>query len=133
MKRVTGLGGVFFKCDDPKKMKEWYRKHLGIDSDKYGAMFEWRDTKTPKNKCYTVWSLFEKNTKYFAPSKKQFMFNYRVKNLKALLKVLRKEDVKVIGEVEEYEYGKFGWIIDPEGNKIELWEPVDNKLKAKSQ
>ena len=129
MKRVTGLGGVFFKSKDPEKIKEWYRKHLGIDSDQHGAMFEWRDLLEPSKKCHTVWSPFSMTTKYFAPSEKPFMLNYRVENLEALLEVLRKEGVEVTGEVEEYEYGKFGWIMDPEGNKIELWEPVDEKLK----
>ncbi len=129
MKRVTGLGGVFFKTKDPEKTKEWYKKHLGIESDQYGGLFEWRDAAEPDKKCYTAWSPFSENTKYFSPSEKQFMFNYRVENLKALLEVLRQEGVEVVGEIEEYEYGKFGWILDPEGNKIELWEPVDENLK----
>jgi predicted enzyme related to lactoylglutathione lyase len=128
MKRVTGLGGVFFKCDDPEKMKNWYREHLGIESDQYGSMFEWRQKENPEQKGITVWSPFPSATGYFAPSDKPYMFNYRVENLHALLEMLRKEGVQVVGEVEEYDYGKFGWIMDPEGNKIELWEPVDDKL-----
>ena len=126
MKRVTGLGGVFFKCNDPEKMKEWYRIHLGIDSANDGAPFKWRDIDSPEKKCLTAWSTFPAGTKYFDPSQKPFMFNYRVENLVALLDALRKEGVTVVGEIEEYEYGKFGWILDPEGNKIELWEPVDD-------
>jgi len=129
MRRVTGLGGVFFKTNDPEKMKEWYRTHLGIESDQYGGMFEWRDKEKPEKVCYTAWGPFSKDTKYFQPSEKPYMFNYRVENLVALLEQLRKEGVQVVGEIEEYEYGKFGWIMDPEGNKIELWEPVDEKLK----
>ena len=133
MKRVTGLGGVFFKCEDPNKMKEWYRKHLGIESDQYGGKFEWLNPNDPGRICYTAWSPFSAKTTYFHPSQKAFMFNYRVANLAALLEVLRKEGVEVVGEVEEYEYGKFGWIMDPEGNKIELWEPIDDALTGDSK
>ncbi|MBS4027303.1 MAG: VOC family protein [Ignavibacteriales bacterium] len=129
MNRVTGIGGIFFKCDNPEQQKEWYRKHLGIESDQYGATFEWLDINNPDKKCTTVWSPFSSDTKYFLPSEKQYMFNYRVENLVELLKTLREEGVEVIDKVEEYEFGKFGWIVDPEGNKIELWEPVDEKLK----
>ena len=125
MKRVTGLGGVFFKCKDPEAMKDWYRKHLGIQSDKYGGVFKWRKPQAPDKTGYTSWSPFTEETKYFEPSTKSFMFNYRVENLEKLLEVLKEEGVTVIGEIESYEYGKFGWIMDPEGNKIELWEPID--------
>jgi predicted enzyme related to lactoylglutathione lyase len=128
MKRVTGLGGVFFKCHDPEKMQEWYRAHLGIESGKEGAVFKWRDFDVPGKTCITVWSTFPAGTKYFDPSQKPFMFNYRVDNLVALLEELRKEGVTIVGEIEEFEYGKFGWILDPEGNKIELWEPIDDSL-----
>jgi predicted enzyme related to lactoylglutathione lyase len=128
MKRVTGLGGVFFKCSDTAKIKEWYKKHLGIDSEPYGAIFKWRDNENPDRSGSTTWSPFPSTTEYFSPSEKPFMFNYRVENLRELLDVLRKEGVQVVGEIEEYEYGKFGWILDPDGNKIELWEPVDEKL-----
>jgi predicted enzyme related to lactoylglutathione lyase len=129
MKRVTGIGGVFFKCENPAQQKEWYRKHLGIDAGEYGAMFESRDIDIPEKKITTVWSTFKKETEYFLPSTKEFMFNYRVENLTELLKTLREEGVTVMDKVEEYEFGKFGWIMDPEGNKIELWEPVDEKMK----
>lgn len=128
MKRVTGLGGVFFKCQDPEKTKKWYEKHLGIESDQYGTKFEWRSSDNPPKKCYTVWSPFSDKTQYFSPSEKPYMFNYRVENLEKLLEVLKDEGVEIVGEIEKYEYGKFGWIMDPEGNKIELWEPVDEKL-----
>jgi predicted enzyme related to lactoylglutathione lyase len=128
MKRVTGLGGVFFKANDPKKIKEWYQTHLGMQMDDYGFSFHWKeigkeDAKAP---AATAWSPFKSDTKYFAPSEKPYMFNYRVENLVELLKVLKEEGVEVIGEMQEFSYGKFGWILDPEGNKIELWEPKDD-------
>ncbi|GHN00359.1 glyoxalase [Cytophagales bacterium WSM2-2] len=128
MKRVTGLGGVFFKSDDAKKLREWYGKHLGLPVTEWGATFEWidpdhKDAKTPAT---TAWSTFAKDTKYFEPSQKPFMFNYRVENLVELLKVLKEEGVEIVGEIQEFSYGKFGWILDPEGNKIELWEPKDD-------
>jgi predicted enzyme related to lactoylglutathione lyase len=121
--RVTGLGGFFFKTKDPKKVKEWYKTHLGLNTDQYGCTFWWKDSEG--NKCSTQWSPFAEDTTYFQPSDKSFMMNYRVENLKELLKVLKKEGVTIVGKMEEYDYGKFGWILDPEGNKIELWEPKD--------
>jgi predicted enzyme related to lactoylglutathione lyase len=127
MKRVTGLGGVFFKTADPKKTRAWYEKHLGMKMDDYGHSFRWLELedKEPNAPALTQWSPFSSDTKYFAPSEKPYMFNYRVENLVELLKLLREEGVEVIGEIEEFSYGKFGWIMDPEGNKIELWEPKD--------
>jgi len=125
MKRVTGIGGVFFKADDPQKIKAWYNKHLGLNAGEYGAMFQWRDHDQSDIEGNTVWNPFPGDTDYYLPSKKAFMFNYRVDNLEKLLSVLREEGVEIIGEIEEYSYGKFGWIMDPEGNKIELWEPMD--------
>ncbi|WP_035334895.1 VOC family protein [Dokdonia sp. PRO95] len=126
MKRVTGIGGMFFKSEDPDAQKSWYKKHLGIPTDQYGWTFWWRDENG--NKCSTQWSPMNADTEYFSPSKKQFMFNFRVDNLIELLKVLKEEGVTIVGEVEEYSYGKFGWILDPEGNKIELWEPIDSEF-----
>lgn len=128
MKRVTGIGGLFFKCDDPNKMKNWYIKHLGLPEDQYGAKFIWRDDNDPNKRCLSQWSTFDSKTDYFEPSKKDFMFNYRVHDLVALLKVLKEEGIEQVGEMEVYDYGKFAWIMDPEGNKIELWEPIDEKL-----
>ena len=127
MKRVTGIGGIFFKAEDPKKLKDWYGKHLGLDISEWGSTFQWIDPDHPdaKTPARTVWSPFERDTKYFSPSEKPFMINYRVENLELLLDTLRQENVTVVGEVEEYPYGKFGWILDSEGNKIELWEPKD--------
>lgn len=127
-KRVTGIGGVFIKSENPDKLKEWYRDRLGFPTDQYGCMFVWRPDDNPEKKAITQWSLFNAKTTYFEPAKKEFMLNYRVENLKALLDVLKKEGVTVVGKIEEYSYGKFGWIMDPEGNKIELWEPIDSEL-----
>lgn len=126
-KRVTGIGGLFFKSANPKASKAWYKKHLGFNTDDYGCTFWWKDAHG--NDCSTQWSPFEKDTKYYEPSKKDFMFNYRVENLHELLKTLKTEGVTIIGEVEEYDYGKFGWIMDNDGNKIELWEPNDQVFK----
>ncbi|MBG7630139.1 MAG: hypothetical protein IZT56_06885 [Bacteroidetes bacterium] len=125
-KRVTGIGGLFFKTDDPEKLKKWYKTHLDFNVDDWGCTFWWKDKKG--NDASTQWSPFKSDTNYFSPSKKEFMFNYRVKNLKALLAKLKEENVTVIGEIEEYDYGKFGWILDPDGNKIELWEPIDTSF-----
>ena len=123
-KRVTGLGGFFFKSRDPETIKEWYKTHLGFNTDAYGCSFWWKDQ--GGKDCMTQWSPFKEDTAYFQPSKKEFMMNFRVENLHALLDTLKKEGVTIVGEIEEYEYGKFGWILDPEGNKLELWEPVDD-------
>jgi predicted enzyme related to lactoylglutathione lyase len=121
--RVTGIGGVFFKSKDPKASKEWYNKHLGFNTDDYGMTFRWKNEENEE--CTTQWSPFKEDTTYFEPSKKEFMFNYRVENLAELLKTLKEEGVTVVGKMEEYSYGKFGWILDNEGNKIELWEPIN--------
>lgn len=123
-KRVTGLGGFFFKTKDPDAIKYWYKEHLGIPVDQYGWTFWWKDENG--NKCSTQWSPFKEDTNYFSPSDKPFMMNFRVADLEGLLEVLRDEGVTVVGDMETYDYGKFGWILDPEGNKIELWEPVDS-------
>lgn len=124
IKRVTGIGGVFFKCENPKQINEWYKTHLGIPAGDYGWSFEWKDKEG--NDGMTQWSAFDAKTNYFSPSEKPFMMNYRVDNLEALLEVLKEEGVTIVGEMQSYDYGKFGWILDPEGNKIELWEPNDS-------
>ena len=124
-KRVTGIGGVFFKCKDPQKMKDWYKAHLGLDTDKYGTNFEWRQGADSSKKGFTQWSPFTETTKYFEPSAKEFMINYRVENLESLVEELKKEGVTVVDKIEAFEYGKFVHIMDIEGNKIELWEPND--------
>lgn len=121
--RVTGIGGVFFKANDVQETKDWYKKHLGFNTDDWGCTFWWKDNEGKK--ASTQWSPFTKDTEYFSPSKKDFMFNYRVENLVELLEELKEQGVTVIDKIEEYDYGKFGWIIDLDGNKIELWEPKD--------
>lgn len=121
--RVTGIGGLFFKTEDPKKLKEWYKNHLGFNVDDWGCTFWWKN-KNGKP-ASTQWSPFKSDTNYFEPSSKNYMFNYRVVNLENLYKKLRAEGVTIAGDIQTYEYGKFGWIMDPDGNKIELWEPID--------
>ncbi|MGB5236496.1 MAG: VOC family protein [Flavobacteriaceae bacterium] len=122
-KRITGLGGFFFKSKNPDAIKNWYKKHLGLNTDSYGCTFWWKDSSGKD--CSTQWSPFSEQTEYFNPSPKEFMMNFRVENLEVLLVLLKEEGVTIVGNVEEFEYGKFGWILDPEGNKIELWEPID--------
>lgn len=121
MKRVTGIGGIFFKARDPQALGEWYRQHLGLDvADWGGVAFRWADDSATGT---TIWSPFKDHTGYFAPSTAPFMVNFRVADLHALLAALRAEGCAVLDKVEESEYGKFGWVLDPEGNKLELWEP----------
>ncbi|KQY88578.1 MULTISPECIES: VOC family protein [Roseateles] len=121
MKRVTGLGGIFFKARNPKALGEWYRQHLGMDVSEWGgAVFRWADD-SPSGT--TIWSPFKEDTDYMAPSSAPFMVNFRVADLHALLAALRAEGCDVQDKVDESEYGKFGWVMDPEGNKVELWEP----------
>ncbi|WMX12444.1 MULTISPECIES: VOC family protein [unclassified Aureispira] len=128
MKRVTGIGGIFFKTKDPQKSKNWYQNHLGIESDQYGATFKWLEKENPEQEGNTVWNAFPEDTTYFNPSEQEFMVNYRVDDLEALLTSLKEEGVTIVGEMQSFEYGKFAWILDPDGYKIELWEPVDEKL-----
>jgi len=124
-KKVTVLGGVFFKCKDPKKIREWYKMHLGLQTDQYGTNFVWYQGADSTKRGSTQWSPFKDSTQYFEPSKKDFMFNYRVSNLEALVKQLKMDGVTITDSIETYSYGKFVHIMDPEGNKIELWEPND--------
>ena len=125
MKRVTGIGGIFYKSEDPKKAREWYSRHLGLVTNQYGSLFEFRQGANPDKVGYLQWSPMDAATDCYAPSKNEFMINYRVENLVELLKTLKDEGVEIVGKMEEYDYGKFAWIMDPEGHKIELWEPVD--------
>ena len=125
MKKVTGIGGIFFKCKDPNKMKEWYKTNLGIDAGPYGASFEWYEDADGKKKGLTQWNLNTETAKLYEPSKKDFMINYRVENLEALVEELKKENVTIVDKIETYDYGKFVHILDIEGNKIQLWEPKD--------
>jgi D-3-phosphoglycerate dehydrogenase len=126
-KRVTGIGGFFFKSKNPKELVAWYGKHLGLKTDDYGSTFWWKDK--DGNDCSNQWSPFAEDTAYFAPSEKQFMQNFRVNDLEGLLKKLSDEGVTIVGDMETYDYGKFGWILDVEGNKIELWEPIDKAFQ----
>ena len=126
-KRVTGIGGLFFKTKDPKASKDWYKKHLGFNTDAYGCTFWWKDK--DGSACSTQWSPVKEDTTYFNPSSKDFMFNYRVEDLEELLKVLGEEGVTIVGDMETYSYGKFAWILDNDGNKIELWEPIDSAFQ----
>ena len=125
MKKVTGIGGIFFKCKDPKQMTAWYQKHLGLNTNDYGATFEWYQEPDSAKKGQTQWSPFKETTKYFEPSTKEFMINYRVANLVELVEKLKKEGVTIVDNIDVSDYGKFVHILDAEGNKIELWEPVD--------
>lgn len=126
MKRVTSIGGIFFKCDNPDAQKGWYAKHLGIAMDKYGSSFEWRHSDDKDKKGYSAWSPFEKDTDYFGEASQQYMINYRVDDLEALVKQLKEEGVTIVDQMEIYEYGKFIHILDGEGNRVELWEANDD-------
>lgn len=125
-RKVTGIGGIFFKADDPTALKAWYAKHLGLQTDQYGTNFEWIQANDSTLRGFTQWSPFSSKTTYFAPSEKEFMINYRVDNLERLIEELQINGVKILDEMESYDYGKFVHILDPENNKIELWEPIDH-------
>lgn len=128
MKRVTGIGGIFFKSRDPKALAEWYRVHLGVEIEDWGgAVFRWVTPENPTGTGTTVWSPFKQDTTYFAPSEAPFMVNYRVADLHALLAALRAEGCNVDERVDESEFGTFGWVMDPEGNRLELWEPPEGR------
>ena len=123
--RVTSIGGIFFKCKNPKEVRNWYKENLGFNINDYGAVFEWRHGADSSQKGYTQWSPFNEKTKYFEPSTKDFMINFRVVNIESLVQDLKNKNVNVVDSVETYDYGKFVHIMDLEGNKIELWEPND--------
>jgi len=127
-KRVTGIGGVFFKTTNPQETKSWYKKHLGFDTNQWGATFAFRKEDSPESKAYLQWSPFVNDTQYFEPSKKEFMINYRVDNLVWLVGKLKEEGVTILDKIEEFPYGKFVHILDNDGNKIELWEAIDDNL-----
>ncbi|TAE19493.1 MAG: VOC family protein [Bacteroidetes bacterium] len=119
MKKVTGIGGIFFKCQNPELMRAWYADYLGFEVDEYGTSFEQHG--------FAVWSPFKETTTYFAPSTKDFMINFRVADIEALVGELKARGVTVLDEIESYEYGKFVHILDVEGNKLELWQPIDEE------
>ena len=126
--KVVGVGGVFFKSENPEETKKWYEENLGLPTDQYGTMFKSRDIDNPDEITYLQWSPFNKDTDYFDPSKKEFMINYRVQNIEDFVKILKEKGITVLDEITEYgEIGKFVHILDPEGNKIELWEPLKQK------
>lgn len=125
MKKVTSIGGIFFKCRNPAAIRQWYAEHLGFDTDQYGTNFEWRRADDSCRKGFTLWGTFNQHTKYFSPSEKDFMINYRVENLALLVGELKKQNVKILDTIQTVEYGKFIHIMDIEENKIELWEPND--------
>lgn len=123
--RVTGIGGIFFFSDNPEKAREWYAENLGLKVNEWGASFEFRNANRPDEINYLQWSPFQKGSEYFAPSKKEYMINYRVQHIEALVEQLKANGVTIVDDIATFEYGKFVHIMDPEGNKIELWEPVD--------
>lgn len=124
--RVTGIGGVFFKAEDPEELKAWYVRHLGLPTrEDGGVMFTWREEGEADRQGATVWGPFPLDTDYFEPSEAAFMINYRVADLDGLLEQLQREGLEIEGRVEEYPYGRFAWIMDPEGNRVELWEPPE--------
>lgn len=125
MKKVTGIGGIFFKSENPKAINEWYAQNLGLPTSVYGTTFDWLEADDASKKGSTTWSTFPQDTQYFNPSAKPFMINYRVADLVALVQELKANNVTIVDEIAEYDYGKFVHILDPEGNIIELWEPKD--------
>ncbi len=126
--RVTGIGGIFFKSKNLKATKDWYGKHLGLVIDQYGSPFETRNANNPNEINYLEWSVFNEKTDYFEPSTKEFMINYRVQNLVGLVRNLKQSGVTIVDTILTVDYGKFVHIMDADGNKIELWEPVDSVL-----
>lgn len=131
MKRVTGIGGVFFKAKDPKALADWYRIHLGIDVQPWcGAAFPWHRPEAPEPHGATVWSIQEENAEMFGGSAAPFMINYRVADLDSLLATLREEGCDVDDKTDSSDYGKFGWVTDPEGNRVELWQPPEGPMPA---
>lgn len=128
--KVTGIGGIFFFSENPEKTKEWYAENLGLEVNQWGSSFEFRNAHRPEEINYLQWSPFKQGSDYFAPSVKEFMINYRVQNIEGLVNKLRNNGVTILDSIETYDYGKFVHIMDAEGNKIELWEPIDSVFTA---
>jgi predicted enzyme related to lactoylglutathione lyase len=124
--KVVGIGGIFFFSDNPEETKEWYTKNLGLETNEWGSSFEFRNANRPDEINYLQWSPFKKGSEYFSPSKKEFMINYRVQNMEALVEKLKVNRVTILDAIETFDYGKFVHIMDSEGNKLELWEPIDS-------
>jgi len=131
--KVTGIGGIFFKTKSPKVMREWYGKNLGLAVNAYGSPFEFRNANRPEEVNYLIWAPFKDSSGYFKPSEREYMINYRVQNLEGLLRNLKKNGVEPLDKVEIVDYGKFVHIMDPYGNKIELWEPIDSVLTKQGE
>ena len=128
--KVTGIGGIFFFSENPEQTKKWYAENLGLAVNEWGSSFEFRNAHRPDEINYLQWSPFKEGSEYFEPSKKEFMINYRVQNIEGLVKNLKENGVTILDEIETYDYGKFVHIMDAEGNKIELWEPIDSVFTA---
>lgn len=128
--KVTGIGGIFFFSENPEGIKKWYAENLGLQTNDWGSSFEFRNANRPSETNYLQWSPFKKGDTYFAPSKKDFMINYRVQNIEGLVRKLKSNGVTIVDTIETFDYGKFVHIMDSEGNKIELWEPVDSVFTA---
>jgi len=126
--KVTGVGGIFFFSDDPDKLKNWYGENLGLEIDEFGSVFEFRNANKPDEINYLRWGPFKNGDEYFNPSTKGFMLNYRVQNIEGLVEKLKSNNVKILDGIATYDYGKFVHLMDSEGNKIELWEPIDEVL-----
>jgi len=124
--KVIGIGGVFFFSDNPEETKAWYGKNLGLETNEYGSTFKFRNINKPEEINQLQWCPFKKGDEYFAPSKKEFMINYRVQHIEGLVKKLRENGTTILDSIETFDYGKFVHILDPEGNKIELWEPIND-------
>jgi len=124
--KVVGIGGIFFFSDNPEETKEWYTKNLGLETNEWGSSFEFRNANRPDEINYLQWSPFKKGSEYFSPSKKEFMINYRVQNMETLVEKLKANGVTILDAIETFDYGKFVHIMDSEGNKLELWEPIDS-------
>ena len=124
--KVVGIGGIFFFSDNPEETKEWYTKNLGLETNEWGSSFEFRNANRTDEINYLQWSPFKKGSEYFSPSKKEFMINYRVQNMEGLVEKLKANGVTILDAIETFDYGKFVHIMDSEGNKLELWEPIDS-------
>jgi catechol 2,3-dioxygenase-like lactoylglutathione lyase family enzyme len=130
MAKVTGIGGIFFKSRDPAASRDWYKQHLGLPTDQYGWSWVWRERERPDDEGCTIWSPFKDDTDYFSPSEAPFMVNFRVDDLDGLLKSLKTARIDQIGEIDDQPYGRFAWIMDPDGVKIELWQPIGSPQDA---
>ena len=128
--KVTGIGGIFFFSDNPGETRKWYNQNLGLETNEYGSSFEFRNANRPEEINYLQWSPFKTGSEYFAPSKKEFMINYRVQNIEGLVKKLKKNGTTILDSIATFDYGKFVHILDPDGNKIELWEPINHVIQG---